>query len=149
MKIRLIALVMVLLSGVFYSRGLHAQSEKAGIKPERYQHNKEIEEAFGYSQAVKAGNTIYISGYTSGGDMATQVKNVYEGLQKVLESYGIGFENVVKENLYTTDIREFNKHVELRKKSYNGLFPAATWVEVKALLDPAAKLEVELIAVVP
>ena len=81
--------------------------------------------------------------------MATQIKNAYEGLQKVLENYGPGFEDVVKENLYTTDIREFNQHVEVRKKFYNGLYPAATWVEVKALLDPSAKLEVELIAVLP
>ena len=138
---------MVLSSIVFYSYGLHAQSEKAGGKPERFQLDKEIEEAVGYTQAVKTGNTVYISGYTSGGDVATQIKNVYEGLQKVLEKYGLGFEDVVKENLYTTDIRGFSQHLEVRKKFYNGRYPAASWVEVQALLDPAAKLEVELVAV--
>lgn len=140
---------MVLTTGVLYNHVLQAQSEKAGVKHERYQLEKEIEDAVGYTQAVKTGNTIYISGYTFGGDVATQIKNVYEGLQKVLENYSLGFEDVVKENLYTTDIRGFSQHNETRKKFYNGSYPAATWVEVQALLDPAAKLEVELIAVLP
>lgn len=111
--------------------------------------NQEIEEALGYAQAVKVGNTIYISGITSGGDAPTQIKNVYEALQKVLENYGCGFENVVKENLYTTDLEGIKQHLELRKSFYKGDFPAATWVEVKQLYDPSLKLEVELIALLP
>lgn len=126
-----------------------AQSETNSIVKEKFHFDKEMEDAIGFAQAIKTGNTLYISGYTSGGDAPTQIKNVYEALQKVLEHYKIGFENVVKENLYTTDIEGIKLHQEDRKKFYKGDYPAATWVEVKQLYDKSFNLEVELIAVIP
>lgn len=141
--------VVLILFGFFYANMLVAQSGIPPIEKEKFQHNKEVEDALGYTQAVKVGNTIYISGIPSGGDVPTQIKNVYQGLQKVLENYGAGFEHVVKENLFTTDMEGIKQHLELRKSFYKGEYPAATWVEVKGLYDPSLKLEVELIAVVP
>ena len=140
-----ILLFLILSKGTF----LFAQSVAPTAKIERLQFNKEVEEAFGYTQAVRVGNTLYLSGYTAAGDVPAQIKGVYEGLSKVLKSYGLSFNDVVKENLYTTDMTGISQHLELRKGFYKGVYPAATWVEVKALLDPNAKLEVELIAVIP
>lgn len=149
MKKDIKAPLIILLFTLFNGSLLLAQSEISPIEKEKFQHNKEVENALGYTQAVKVGNTIYISGIPSGGDVPTQIKNVYQGLQKVLENYGLGFEHVVKENLYTTDMEGIKQHLELRKSFYKGDYPAATWVEVKGLYDPSLKLEVELIAVVP
>ncbi|WP_230978981.1 RidA family protein [Flavobacterium supellecticarium] len=64
-------------------------------------------------------------------------------------SYGATFENVVKENLYTTDIEAMKKYNYIRKEFYKGDFPAATWVQIQRLYMPTAKLEVELIAHLP
>ena len=66
-----------------------------------------------------------------------------------MASFGATFENVVKENLYTTDIDEMKKFNYVRKKFYNNDFPAATWVQVERLYMPDAKLEIELIAHLP
>lgn len=149
MRTRMNAFVMIILLAFLFKLPAFAQSEMSAGATDKYQLNEEIEDLFGYTQAVKRGNTIYISGIASGGDGATQIQNVYRGLQKVLENYGLSFENVVKENLYALDIKTISENMELRKKFYNGHYPAATWVEVSALVDPSAKLEVELIAVVP
>lgn len=149
MKTQLFASGVLLIIAHLSLHPLFAQTELPRVQKEKFHMNQEIEEALGYAQAVKVGNTIYISGITSGGDAPTQIKNVYEALQKVLENYGCGFENVVKENLYTTDLEGIKQHLELRKSFYKGDFPAATWVEVKQLYDPSLKLEVELIALLP
>jgi 2-iminobutanoate/2-iminopropanoate deaminase len=100
----------------------------------------------GYTQAVKVGNTLYISG-TVGLDMnEEEVNRVYSNLAKTLAKFGLGFQHVVKENLYTTDIEAMKKLNHIRKRWYNGDFPAATWVQVVRLYMPEARLEVELTA---
>ena len=149
MKTSIKVSIWLLFPVLLNAASLFGQSQKPAIEKEKYHHNKEVEEALGYTQAVKTGNTIYISGIPSGGDVSTQIQNVYQALQKVLENYGLGFEHVVKENLYTTDMEGIKQHLELRKSFYKNDYPAATWVEVKGLYDPSLKLEVELIAVVP
>lgn len=149
MKIKINILLTLVLLTLVVTSPLYAQSTKPALKKEKFHLDKKIEEAVGYTQAVKVGNTIYISGINSGGDAPTQIKNVYDGLQKVLESYGLGFQHVVKENLYTTDLEGIKQQQELRKKYYKGDYPAATWVQVSQLYDANLKLEVELIAVLP
>jgi len=75
--------------------------------------------------------------------------DIYNGLQKTLAFYGATFQNVVKENLYTTNIEEIKKHNAVRKKYYNNDFPAATWVQIQRLYMETALVEVELVAVLP
>jgi 2-iminobutanoate/2-iminopropanoate deaminase len=104
---------------------------------------------YGYAGVVKVGNTLYLSGVTSGGDFATQVSNIYRGLEKNLQKFGASFQNVVKENLYTLDIDSMKHYNYLRKPFYKGDFPAATWVQVSRLFSPDRMLEVELVAVLP
>jgi 2-iminobutanoate/2-iminopropanoate deaminase len=138
----------LLLSGAGFTEG-YSQAGAATVKTEKFNFHKAGEDDAGYAQAVKVGNTIYISGTVAGGDMQAQVKGIYERLQKTLENYGATFANVVKENVYTTDIEELKKHNEIRKAFYRNQYPAATWVEIRRLYMEQAKLEVELIAVVP
>jgi 2-iminobutanoate/2-iminopropanoate deaminase len=103
----------------------------------------------GYAQVVKVDNILYISGAVSNEVTAEGIARVYEGLQASLESFGAGFQNVVKENLYTTDMEAMKQNNHVRKQFYKGDFPAATWVAVPRLYMEDAKLEVELVAHLP
>lgn len=103
----------------------------------------------GYVQVLKVDNILYISGTVTTEVNPEGIQQVYKALEKSLNSFGANFQNVVKENLYTTDIEAMKKYNSIRKTFYNGDFPAATWVQVARLYMSEAKLEVELIAHLP
>jgi 2-iminobutanoate/2-iminopropanoate deaminase len=79
--------------------------------------------------------------------MASAIRSVYERLQKTLKANGLTFANVVKENVYATDLDALIQNYDLRKKSYGQTFPAATWIQVQWLYVPSLVVEVELKAV--
>lgn len=103
----------------------------------------------GYTQALRAGNTVYISGTVALNINEDGITSVYNSLEKSLAAFGLTFKNVVKENLYTTDIEAMKTFNYVRKRFYKGDFPAATWVQITRLYMPEAKLEIELIAQQP
>ncbi len=107
------------------------------------------ENEIGYAQAVRVGNLVYISGSTGSGPMPQAIGQAMGGIQRSLEHYKLGFANVVKENIYTTDIEALKAHKELRKAYYKGDFPAATWVQVVRLFNPEQVIEIEVVAVIP
>ena len=113
-------------------------------------HEGPWEEQIGYSQAVQAGRTIYISGTVGANergfptDMESQMQLAYAAIQKTMNHYGADFSNVVKEHIYTTDVEALKKCQGVRKKIYGDWLPAATWVEVKRLYSADAKLEIEV-----
>ena len=108
------------------------------------------ETEIGYCQAVRSGQTLYVSGHAAKGEMGAAVRKVYTRLQKTLEANGLTFTNVVKENVYTTDLDAFIQNKEVRKEYYANMpLPAATWVQVQRLYTPATILEVELVAEYP
>lgn len=108
-----------------------------------------FEKEVGYCAAVRIGNTLYISGEAAGGEMPGAIANVYGELKKILAAHGLTLANVVKENVYATDLDAFIKHKALRKAMYGDAFPAATWVQVARLYTPALVLEVDVVAVFP
>lgn len=123
---------------------------KATIKEKWHWGNaKKQNESAGYAQVVKAGNTLYISGIPTADLSLKGVAEVYKSLDKCLHAYGATSTDVVKENLYTTDIETMKKYNAARKEFYKGDFPAATWVQVSRLYEVDARLEIELIALVP
>lgn len=103
-------------------------------------------ESAGYAQVVKMGSTLYISGIPANDISPEGITNLYENLGRCLNAYGATFNDVVKETLYTTDIEAIKANNEVRKKFYNGDYPAATWVQISRLYEPTAKIEVDLIA---
>ncbi len=103
----------------------------------------------GYCQVLKVDNILYISGAVTNDITPEGITSVYNDLKASLASFGATFENVVKENLYTTDIDEMKKLNHVRKKFYNNDFPAATWIQIQRLYMPKAKLEIELTAHLP
>lgn len=108
------------------------------------------EQQIGYSQAVRAGHTLYVSGTVGANskgqpeDLDSQMKNAYRAIQETLAHYGTDFSHVVMERIYTTDIEAVIRSQETRKKFYGNSLPAATWVEVKRLYQPGDKIEIEV-----
>ena len=126
-----------------------AFSQQPNLQKQKFHWGRDQDTTAGYAQAVLADNVLYISGTVSRDIDPEGVKRVYETLGKTLEHYGLGFQHVVKENLYTTDIEAMKANNHVRKAFYKGDFPAATWVQISRLYMADAKLEIELIAHLP
>ena len=136
---------------VIFSATASAQQTIPPIEKEKWHWgnpNKQDTSA-GYAQTLKVGDVLYISGTVTTELSEKGVKQVYAGLERSLKQYGLTFQHVVKENLYTTDIEAMKQLNHVRKQFYKGDFPAATWVQIVRLFMPDAKLEVELVAHFP
>ena len=114
----------------------------------------------GYSHVVEVqgGRTIYISGQVpfdqagkvvGAGDFAAQTTQVFENLKLALASVGATFDNVVKNNMYVTNMSNIQTLREIRLKYYAKNAPASTLVEISKLAHPEFMIEIELIAVIP
>ncbi len=115
----------------------------------KFHWGKDQDTTAGYAQGLKIDNVLYISGTVAREVNPEGVKRVYDALERTLQHFGATFQNVVKENLYTTDIEAMKQYNYVRKPYYKGDFPAATWVQISRLFMADAKLEIELIAHLP
>ena len=122
-------------------------------KPEYFLLRPEVERAYGYSHAVKIGNSIKISGAvsmddegnpTAVGDIAQQMKNCYSDLKKILKHFNCTFDDVVKEDVFTTNMPLFLEHAGYRAEIYKNHFPTGSWLGVKELALPELLIEIEL-----
>ncbi len=140
---------IILFSAVFIS--IQSASQQNDIKKEKWHWDnvQKQDTSAGYVQVVKIDNVIYISGAVARDVTPEGITRVYKALENSLKSFGATFQNVVKENLYTTDMEAMKKFNDSRKVFYNGDFPAATWMGVARLFMYDARLEVELIAHLP
>ena len=127
----------------------YCQSSSMLIKKEKFNIDKQGEDNIGYTQAVKVGNTIYVSGSVGWGNMKDALKLAYDEIDKTLKHYNASFKNVVKENLYSTALDSVIANKEIRVQYYGTDYPAATWVEVKRLYNPGLVVEIEVTAVLP
>ena len=119
------------------------------VQPGCYHVNETMERQDGYCQAVRHGNMLYISGHTAGGEMPAAVKTVYTRLGKILAAHGLTFRDVVKENVFTTDMDALVKASNVRLPFYDNHYPAASWIGVQRLYLPEFVIEVELVAAFP
>ena len=119
-----------------------------GAKPATrcFHSNDAIEVSIGYCQALREGRTLHVSGITGQGEMAAAVRSVYERMGRVLAANGYTFADVVKENVYATDLDAFIRNKDIRKEFYQDDVPAATWVQVQRLYLPAFVVEIEVTA---
>ena len=135
---------------ILFAISINLFAQEKEIKKEKFNWGRGTQDTTaGYAQAVKVGNIIYISGTVARDVNPEGIKRVYDALERTLKSYGATFQNVVKENLYTTDIEAMKQYNYVRKAYYKGDFPAATWLQITRLFMADAKLEVELIAHLP
>lgn len=141
------SIMICLLLGV--AQNLFAQH--GPIQKQKWHWNEPLKQdtSAGYAQVVKVGNVLYISGVVSTELTPAGITQLYRGLEASLKSFGAGFQHVVKENLYTTDIELMKKYNDARKAFYKNDFPSATWVQISRLYMEEAKLEVELVAHLP
>ena len=121
--------------------------------PDFFHLRPEIEKAYGYAHAVRVGSDIKVSGAvsmddegnpTAVGDLAQQMRNVYEALRRCLAHYGCTFDDVIVENVFTTDMAGFLGAAEYRGEIYTTQFPTGSWLEVKGLALPELLIEIEL-----
>jgi enamine deaminase RidA (YjgF/YER057c/UK114 family) len=140
-----------LLSVIFFSLAASAQSQTSStqLAKQKYHFGKIQDDEAGYAQAVKVGNTIYVSGTVSTTIDSVGITRLYKNIERTLAHYGASMQHVVKENLYTTDIEAMKVHNRFRLPFYQNDFPAATWVQISRLYMPEAKLEVEVTAILP
>src|SRR6185295_18553325 len=112
-----------------------------------------LEKEYGYSHAVQIGDDLKISGAVSmddngvlvaPGSLEQQMKNCYSDLEKILKHYGYGFDDVVAENVYTTNMAEFIKAASYRNTIYKKQFPTGTWLEVKGLALEGQLIEIDM-----
>ncbi len=112
-----------------------------------------VEKEYGYSHAVQIGDDLKISGAVSmddsgnlvaPGDMEQQMKNCYSDLEKILTHYGYTFDDVVVENVFTTNMADFIKVSAYRNSIYKKQFPTGTWLEVKGLALPGQLIEIDM-----
>lgn len=122
-------------------------------KPQYFLLRPEVEKAYGYSHAVKIGNSIKISGAvsmddegnpTAIGDIEQQMKNCYSDLEKILKHYGCTFDDVVVENVFTTNMPLFLEKSVYRSEIYKNHFPTGSWIGVKELALPEFMVEIEM-----
>jgi enamine deaminase RidA (YjgF/YER057c/UK114 family) len=138
--------IMIVMVSLYAVMG-HGQQNK--IEKQKWHWGRDQDTTSGYAQVLKVDNVLYISGTVAREVTPEGIRRVYDGLKRSLEQFGASFQNVVKENLYTTDIEAMKQHNYVRKEYYKGDFPAATWVQITRLFMADAKLEVELIAHLP
>lgn len=106
-----------------------------------------------YSQAVKAGNTLYVSGQIAlksdgtldSSSIENETTQVMANLKAVLEAAKMNFKNVVKSTIYVTDLKNFKRINDTYATFFTENPPARETVEVKAL-PKGAHIEISVIA---
>jgi len=121
--------------------------------PEYFNLRPKLEKEYGYTHAVKIGNDLKISGAVSMDDagvivapdnLEQQMKNCYNDLEKILKHFGYSFDDVVAENIYTTNMAEFERVSGFRNSIYKKQFPTGTWLEVKGLAVVGQLIEIDM-----
>ncbi len=111
-----------------------------------------------YTDAVRAGNLLFISGCVSidaeghvvgEGDVVAQARQVFANIGLCLAAAGASFADVVKVTHYLTDIDDRGRINPVREEFFGDARPSSTLVEVSRLVLPELLLEVEAIAVLP
>ena len=133
-----------------------AGKEIKGIQsdtPKYFNLRPKLEKEYGYTHAVRIGDDLKISGAVSmndsgmivaPGNMEQQMKNCYSDLEKILQHYGYNVDDVVAENIYTTNMAEFIKVSGFRNSIYKKQFPTGTWLEVKGLAVAGQLIEIDM-----
>ena len=119
-------------------------------------HSDHAPKAIGpYSQAVRSGTTLYLSGQTPidpatgklvEGDVAAQARQVFENLKAVLAAADASFDDVVRVGIYLTDLANFAAVNEVMKQYFREPYPARSTIGV-ADLPLGAAVEIDLVAV--
>lgn len=107
-----------------------------------------------YSQAIKAGGLVFVSGQVAlvpgatepvGSDVGEQTEQVFANLRAILEAAGSGLDRVVKTTVYLRDLDDFQAMNDVYRTHVGEVPPARATVEVSAL-PSGALVEIDAIA---
>ena len=115
------------------------------------------EKQVGYCRAVRVGNQVFVAGTTASdgkggvfapGDAYAQAKRCWEIVLKALRELDADAHNVMRTRMFVTDAKRWEEFGRAHQAVYGANPPAATMVEVSALLHPDMLIEVEADAVI-
>lgn len=105
-----------------------------------------FESAVGYSRAVRVGPHVAVAGTTGAGpvgDIATQARDALRRIEIALRQEGASLTDVVRTRIYVTDISRWREVAAVHEQVFGAIRPAATMVEVSALIAPELLVEIE------
>ena len=106
----------------------------------------------GYSRAIVVGDSCWVAGTTDAGpdgrsrhpgDVAAQTRAALEVIETALEEAGFGMGDVVRTRMFVTDIARSAEVSAVHGAIFGTIRPAATMVEISALIDPSLLIEIE------
>ena len=127
------------------------------IQRKRVSSASPYEKSIGFSRAVRAGNSVYVSGTgpvgddgkTVGvGDAAAQTRRCLEIIAGALKEAGASLEHVVRTRMFVTDVSKWEEIGKAHGKVFGDIRPTATMVEVSGLIDSDWLVEIEAEAVI-
>ena len=113
----------------------------------------DFEDSYGYSRAVRVGDHVFVSGTTARepalvGDAYLQAKAVLAIVEAALAEAGAGMRHVVRTVAYVTDLADQDGVARAHCEAFSSVRPASTLVQVAAPTPAAARVEIEVTAVV-
>jgi enamine deaminase RidA (YjgF/YER057c/UK114 family) len=114
------------------------------------------EDIVGYSRAVRIGNIIEVAGTTAvdedgrvvgAGDPGEQARFILSKIERALTSAGATRKDVVRTRMFVTNIADWESIGKAHGLYFKDIKPAATMVEVKALISPELLVEIEVTAI--
>ena len=115
------------------------------------------EKLYGYSRAVRVGDVVYVAGTTAVDDVGNvvgeddpyaQARFIYEKIGRALGEADADLRHVVRVRTFVTDISWWTEVARAQGEMFGDIRPAATLVQVSALVDPKLLVEIEVDAVV-
>jgi enamine deaminase RidA (YjgF/YER057c/UK114 family) len=115
------------------------------------------EEIVGYSRAVRIGSTVEVAGTTAvdengqvigAGNPYEQTRFALEKIERALQAAGASLKDVVRTRMFVTDIQKWEEIGRAHGEFFREIKPAATMVEVKALISPELLVEIEATAII-
>ena len=114
------------------------------------------EKKFGYSRAVAVGNLVFVAGTTAVDEHGTvmgrdspyeQAVYIYRKIERALKEAGASLTDVVRVRTFVTDIARWEEVARAQGEIFADVRPAATLVEVTALVSPDLLVEIEVDAI--
>lgn len=106
----------------------------------------EFESVVGYSRAVRVGPHVAVAGTTGAapaGDIAAQTRDALRRIENALQQTGAALTDVVRTRIFVTDIARWREVAAVHAEVFGDVRPAATMVEVAALITPDLLVEIE------